>query len=81
MQELHNIVMQGRTPFGPTSPVRLRCRRWGGGQQEPVMQGLSPAYAGDRHREKRLPVPPASKPDGRISRIRLSSRWFYLEEE
>ena len=35
----------------------------------------------DRHREKRLPVPPASKPDGRISRIRLSSRWFYLEEE
>ena len=39
------------------------------------------AGADDRHREKRLPVPPASKPDGRISRIRLSSRWFYLEEE
>ena len=45
--------------------------------------GFTPPFAAadDRHREKRLPVPPASKPDGRISRIRLSSRWFYLEEE
>ena len=42
---------------------------------------VSPPEILDRHREKRLPVPPASKPDGRISRIRLSSRWFYLEEE
>jgi hypothetical protein len=36
----------------------------------------------DRGRENRLnSVPPPSEPDGRISRIRLSSRWFYLEEE
>ncbi len=36
----------------------------------------------DRGRENRLSsVPPPSEPDRRISRIRLSSRWFYLEEE
>jgi len=35
----------------------------------------------DRGRENRLnSVPPPSEPDRRISRIRLSSRWFYLEE-
>jgi hypothetical protein len=33
----------------------------------------------DRDRERRLPVPPPSKPDRRISRIRLSSRWFTSE--
>ena len=36
----------------------------------------------DRGRETRLDSgPPPSEPDRRISRIRLSSRWFYLEEE
>jgi hypothetical protein len=36
----------------------------------------------DRGRENRLnSVPPPSEPDRRISRIRLSSGWFYLEEE
>jgi len=35
-----------------------------------------------RGREDRVnSVPPPSEPDRRISRIRLSSRWFYLEEE
>ena len=36
----------------------------------------------DRGREDRVvPFPPPSEPDGRISRIRLSSRWFYLRED
>ncbi len=38
--------------------------------------------AGDRGREDRVvPVPPPSEPDRRVSRIRLSSRWSYLEED
>src|SRR5215467_11218434 len=37
---------------------------------------------GDRGRENRLgSIPPPSEPDVRISRIRLSSRWFYLQED
>ena len=28
-----------------------------------------------------MSVPPPSEPDVRISRIRLSSRWFYLKED
>ena len=28
-----------------------------------------------------MSVPPPSEPDVRISRIRLSSRWFYLRED
>ena len=33
-------------------------------------------------RESRLiSAPPPSEPDGRISRIRLSSWWFYLKED
>ena len=36
----------------------------------------------DRGREDRVvPVPPPSEPDRRISRIRLSSRWCYLQED
>jgi hypothetical protein len=36
----------------------------------------------DRGRENRLNSnPPPSEPDGRISRIRLSSWWYYLREE
>jgi hypothetical protein len=36
----------------------------------------------DRGRERRLSsVPPPSEPDLRISRIRLSSRWSYLQED
>jgi hypothetical protein len=35
-----------------------------------------------RGREGRLvSVPPPSEPDWRISRIRLSGRWFYLQED
>jgi 2,4-dienoyl-CoA reductase-like NADH-dependent reductase (Old Yellow Enzyme family) len=37
---------------------------------------------GDRGRKDRVvPVPPPSEPDRRVSRIRLSSRWFYLQED
>ena len=36
----------------------------------------------DRGRESRThPTPPPSEPDGRVSRIRLSSRWFYLVKD
>jgi len=36
----------------------------------------------DRGRENRLgSIPPPSEPDVRISRIRLSGRWFYLQED
>jgi hypothetical protein len=36
----------------------------------------------DRGREDRLDsAPPPSKPDRRISRIRLSSQWSYLRED
>ena len=39
-------------------------------------------WRADRGRENRLnSVPPPSEPDGRISRIRLSGRWFDLKEE
>jgi len=37
------------------------------------------AAALDRDREKRLSVLPPSKPEGRVSRNRLSSRWFTSE--
>ena len=43
---------------------------------------IATSLAIDRGREDRLSsVPPPSKPDGRISRIRLSSRWFYLVKD
>ena len=32
-------------------------------------------------RESRSAVPPPSEPDARISRIRLSGRWSYLQED
>jgi hypothetical protein len=36
----------------------------------------------DRGRKRRLvSTPPPSEPDLRISRIRLSGRWFYLRED
>jgi hypothetical protein len=36
----------------------------------------------DRGRENRLnSIPPPSEPDRRVSRIRLSSWWFYLGED
>src|SRR5260370_5278228 len=51
-------------------------------------RGLSPPSSvpcvahHDRGRESRLgSAPPPSEPDVRISRIRLSSRWFYLQED
>jgi len=50
--------------------------------QNAVAPGLSPARAHDRGREDRLnSIPPPSEPDGRVSRIRLSSWWFYRREE
>jgi hypothetical protein len=52
-----------------------------------VTRGLDPRVhllsgKDDRGRESRLvSAPPPSEPDVRISRIRLSSRWFYLRED
>jgi hypothetical protein len=40
---------------------------------------LSGAHRGRKDRV--VPVPPPSEPDGRISRIRLSGRWSYLKED
>src|SRR6266404_2671782 len=39
-------------------------------------------FQSDRGRENRLSsAPPPSEPDRRVSRIRLSGRWFYLRED
>ena len=46
---------------------------------QPKILDFGWAKLADRDREKRLTVPPPSKPDRRISRIRLSSRWFTSE--
>jgi hypothetical protein len=46
----------------------------------PTQIGNASEY--DRGRENRLvSAPPPSEPDVRVSRIRLSSRWFYLRED
>jgi hypothetical protein len=39
------------------------------------------ATSSDRGRESVIGAPPPSEPDRRISRIRLSSWWFYLRED
>jgi len=50
-------------------------------QEEAPLSGQSAFQSAeglDRGRESRLgSAPPPSEPDGRVSRIRLSSRWFY----
>jgi hypothetical protein len=47
-----------------------------------VLQPALAAAVVDRGRKGRLSsTPPPSEPDGRFSRIRLSSRWSYLEED
>jgi len=47
-----------------------------------LLEGQTLKQRLDRGRENRLSsVPPPSEPDRRVSRIRLSSRWSYLQEE
>jgi hypothetical protein len=51
-------------------------------QPQGSQQGAGANQADDRGRENRLnSIPPPSEPDRRVSRIRLSSWWFYLGED
>jgi hypothetical protein len=48
----------------------------------PGRSALPEGQGRNRGRRNRVvPGPPPSEPDRRFSRIRLSSRWFYLQED